>query len=145
MSGSAGSRRSPSITWSSGRQTPQTETRTRTWPTAGAGSGSSFSMSGAPSSGSTIARIVRRSVDVDRTVESAPDAPSRARPGLFVLHGRGSRSDGKDGSEQMSLRDVLQTFAASEAFERLLLSRDRPVVARAEGADALVVAALATA
>jgi transcription-repair coupling factor (superfamily II helicase) len=45
----------------------------------------------------------------------------------------------------MSLREVLDTFVASEAFERLLLSRDRPLVARADGGDAVVIAAIATA
>ena len=45
----------------------------------------------------------------------------------------------------MSLRDAVETLVGSEPFERLLLARDRPIVARAEAGEDLVVAAVATA
>ncbi len=45
----------------------------------------------------------------------------------------------------MTLRDVLGAIAASEPIEALLLSRDRPIVARAAGADAVAASALAVA
>jgi transcription-repair coupling factor (superfamily II helicase) len=45
----------------------------------------------------------------------------------------------------MSLREVLDAFVASAAFERLLVSTDRPLVAHAGGGDALATAATAVA
>jgi transcription-repair coupling factor (superfamily II helicase) len=45
----------------------------------------------------------------------------------------------------VSLAEHVQALVDSEPFERLLLSRDRPVVARAETGDAFVLGALATA
>jgi transcription-repair coupling factor (superfamily II helicase) len=43
----------------------------------------------------------------------------------------------------MTLRDALETFSSSAPFERLLLARERPVLARADAGEAFVVAALA--
>ena len=43
----------------------------------------------------------------------------------------------------MGLRDALEVFSSSAPFERLLLARERPVLARADAGDAFVVAALA--
>ena len=45
----------------------------------------------------------------------------------------------------MSLQQTLETLIGSEPFERLLLERARPIVARAEAGQPLVIAALATA
>jgi len=45
----------------------------------------------------------------------------------------------------MSLAEHVQALLGSEPFERLLLSRDHPIVARAETGDAFVAAGLATA
>jgi transcription-repair coupling factor (superfamily II helicase) len=45
----------------------------------------------------------------------------------------------------VSLQEVVEAFVASEPFERLLLERARPVVARAGAGEDLVVAGLATA
>ena len=45
----------------------------------------------------------------------------------------------------MSLAEQVRASVGSEPFERLLLSRDRPIVARAETGDAFVLAVLATA
>ncbi|MGZ4132134.1 MAG: transcription-repair coupling factor, partial [Actinomycetota bacterium] len=45
----------------------------------------------------------------------------------------------------MSLREALEALVGSEPFERLLLARERPVVAHADGGEAFVVAGLATA
>jgi transcription-repair coupling factor (superfamily II helicase) len=45
----------------------------------------------------------------------------------------------------VSLAEQVQTLTCSEPFERLLLTRERPIVARAETGEAFVVAALATA
>jgi transcription-repair coupling factor (superfamily II helicase) len=45
----------------------------------------------------------------------------------------------------MSLAEQVQALVGSEPFERLLLARDRPIVARAETGDAFVLAGLATA
>ena len=49
------------------------------------------------------------------------------------------------GEVALSLRDAVETLVGSEPFERLLLARDRPIVARAEAGEDLVVAAVATA
>ena len=45
----------------------------------------------------------------------------------------------------MSLREIVDALVASEPFERLLLERARPIVARAEAAPELVAAGLAVA
>ncbi len=45
----------------------------------------------------------------------------------------------------MGLREAIDAFVASEPFERLLLARERPVVARAEAGEPFAIAALAVA
>jgi transcription-repair coupling factor (superfamily II helicase) len=45
----------------------------------------------------------------------------------------------------VSLHDVVATLVASEPFERLLLERSRPILARAEAGQDLVISAIATA
>jgi transcription-repair coupling factor (superfamily II helicase) len=45
----------------------------------------------------------------------------------------------------VGLRDALDALVGSEPFERLLLARERPVLARADAGEAFVVAGLATA
>ena len=45
----------------------------------------------------------------------------------------------------MGLRDTVDLLVGSEPFERLLLARERPIVARAEAGEDFVVAGLATA
>ena len=45
----------------------------------------------------------------------------------------------------MGLRDDVDVLVGSEPFERLLLARERPIVARAEAGEDFVVAGLATA
>ena len=45
----------------------------------------------------------------------------------------------------MGLRDALEVLVGSEPFERLLLERQRPIVARAEAGEDFVVAGVATA
>ena len=45
----------------------------------------------------------------------------------------------------MALRDTVDLLVGSEPFERLLLARERPIVARAEAGEDFVVAGLATA
>src|SRR4051794_41788580 len=45
----------------------------------------------------------------------------------------------------MSLGSLVETLIGSEPFERLLVSRDRPLLAQAETGDAFVVAGLAAA
>jgi transcription-repair coupling factor (superfamily II helicase) len=50
-----------------------------------------------------------------------------------------------EGGRGVSLKQALDALVASEPFERLLLARDRPVVARAVAGEAFVTAGLATA
>ncbi len=45
----------------------------------------------------------------------------------------------------MSLQETLETLIGSEPFERLLLERARPILARAEAGQPLVIAAIASA
>ena len=49
------------------------------------------------------------------------------------------------GRAWMGLRDALEVLVGSEPFERLLLERQRPIVARAEAGEDFVVAGVATA
>src|ERR687897_1575741 len=61
----------------------------------------------------------------------------RARPARAVVpRKRGGR---------MSLRDVLEAVIGSAPFERLLLERSRPIVARAGAGEDALIAALAVA
>ncbi len=61
--------------------------------------------------------------------------PVPPRHGLFAC---------PKGGVGVGLREAVDTLAGSEPFERLLLARDRPIVARAAAAEDLVVAAVAS-
>src|SRR5215207_1204946 len=61
------------------------------------------------------------------------------RRGLFVVSGPRVREG------RVGLRDTLDMLIGSEPFERLLLERARPIVARADAGEDFVVAALTTA
>src|SRR5919198_6271512 len=69
--------------------------------------------------------------------------PSRLDPRCPVATATGAVRAGRGGV--MALRDVLDALVDSEPFERLLLARSRPIVARAEAGQDFLLAGLSVA